>query len=91
MTVRLRRPKEEETGARIEIVPLIDIMFFLQHRARPHTCRHGVAATHTDSLPLKLVRIADGRMRVVQDGAMMKGPNEENWQRREPHAVLACA
>ena len=29
MTVRLRRPKEEETGARIEIVPLIDIMFFL--------------------------------------------------------------
>jgi len=29
MAVRLRRPKDEETGARIEIVPLIDIMFFL--------------------------------------------------------------
>ncbi|MEY3392884.1 MAG: hypothetical protein RLZZ322_1733 [Verrucomicrobiota bacterium] len=29
MAVRLRRPKEEEPGARIEIVPLIDIMFFL--------------------------------------------------------------
>lgn len=29
MAIRLRRPKDEETGARIEIVPLIDIMFFL--------------------------------------------------------------
>ena len=29
MAVRLRRPPEEETGARIEVVPLIDIMFFL--------------------------------------------------------------
>ena len=29
MAVRLRRPPEAETGARIEVVPLIDIMFFL--------------------------------------------------------------
>ncbi|MFM9001331.1 MAG: ExbD/TolR family protein [Opitutia bacterium] len=29
MAVRLRRPREEHEGGRIEIVPLIDIMFFL--------------------------------------------------------------
>lgn len=29
MAIRLRRPSDEETSARIEIVPLIDIMFFL--------------------------------------------------------------
>src|SRR5262245_22727542 len=50
----------------------------LQDAACPNTCRHSVASVHANSLAFQVLRLADARFRVDEDGAMVKNACGKN-------------
>jgi len=67
----------------------IDSVLVLQDAARPDARRHRIAAIDADLFAFEVLRAPDAGFGVVEDGAMMEGPHDEDRQRGEAPAVGA--
>ena len=65
----------------------VDAVLVLQDAARPQAGRDGVAAIDADLLAFEILRGPDARLRVVEDGAMMKRAHRKHRDGREPFSV----
>src|SRR5258708_11643844 len=64
-------------------------MLLLQDAARPQASGHGVAAVDTHLLALEVFRRADASLGIDQDGAVMKGADQEDRHGGEPLSLRA--
>ena len=56
----------------------VNAMVVLQHPARPHASRHGVAAIDTDLPTFQVLRTVNAERRVVDNCRVMKGAHQKN-------------
>src|SRR4029077_16832672 len=69
----------------------IHAVLMLKYAARPETRGHGIPPVNTHPSAFEILRAADGRLQVVQDGAVVERAHREDGYRGERLAVRAGA